>query len=257
MRVEQAIEVPQTYLFALSAAFAEALGARADGNRPRPFSLWPPAFPDGSLPRPNQSGMISLDPETAFTFRITALESSVSERLEQLELRETIKIAGARMRFTERSTETLDPLAFYDAAIADATPAAVRLRFHSPVALMSAGVYLPLPVPILLFRSWLERWDAFEPVKLGDSSGASITRGVAVAPRVIRGTIWGADRIRIPAFFGEADLRLLAGHDRVAAVLFGTLSQYAQYCGSGAKTALGMGATSLVPRAVPKELHAL
>ena len=41
------------------------------------------------------------------------------------------------------------------------------LNFVSPTSFSTQGSYLPLPVPNLMLRSWLEKWNHFAPIYLG------------------------------------------------------------------------------------------
>lgn len=150
------------------------------------------------------------------------------------------------------------------------TARAVRLNFLSPTAFRSQGADIPLPLPSLLFRGWLEKWNAFAPAacaidarrflsfaelavqvdalenlctqqvtfangKRGDATG--FTGGVGLrVPGPKECAPWAADKHKPWAADWASDWEWY----RARAL---TLALFSFFCGSGHHTAAGMGQT--------------
>jgi len=120
----------------------------------------------------------------------------------------------------------------------------VGLRFLCPTTFRVGKANMPFPLPRLLWRSWAARWNAFSGVGVGSFEVwaeefvvPSRFRLRSVAARSGEATLVGA--------LGECEYVILRPRSleaRVAAML----ASYAPYCGSGQKTAMGLGTTELL-----------
>jgi hypothetical protein len=132
-----------------------------------------------------------------------------------------------------------------------AGPAAdeVEVSFGSPTYFSQNGAEVLVPDPRLIAGSWRRRWNSSLPpdgdqLAIGEDVWRDTHRALQLAAFELRterrDTGYGRDRA---GFTGTAALRL--GRDAPAAVrqVLGTLARFAGYCGTGAKTTHGFGAT--------------
>jgi len=126
------------------------------------------------------------------------------------------------------------------------------LRFLSPTAFHSRKMQYPLPDPVLLFSSFLTRWNAFAPAacRINESLLDVVTQHVAISRHQLRTE--AADFGRYPqiGFVGEVHYRVLRPRKLGAGVLrsLNALADYAAFCGTGHHTAQGLGQTVRVHR---------
>lgn len=128
----------------------------------------------------------------------------------------------------------------FDAALGAPAPETLTIRFQSPTTFRARQGNLPLPLPALVFRTLLEKWNRFSPVRLGPF-GEAIEDGVrlqAYQCQTRRMHLGGHGEV---GFTGSAtfDLRGLA--DPMLQRVVGALGAYALYSGIGAKTTMGLG----------------
>lgn len=117
----------------------------------------------------------------------------------------------------------------------------ISLRFLSPTTFRVGKANMPFPLPRLLWRSWAARWNAFSKVQLGSFEEwaeefivPARFRVKSRAARVGGATLVGA--------VGECEYRVLRP-DSLEARIAAMLAAYANYCGSGQKTTMGLGVT--------------
>lgn len=126
----------------------------------------------------------------------------------------------------------------------------VTVLFTSPTYFSQNGLDWLVPDPRLIAGSWRRRWNA----SLADGDLLAITDESwrATVPVLglssfdlrtqTRDSGHGRDR---PGFTGSATLRLARGAPATARHILGTLARFAEYCGTGAQTTHGFGATTL------------
>ena len=122
---------------------------------------------------------------------------------------------------------------------------ALSLRFDSPTSFRSNEKHYPFPDPVLVFTSYLTRWNAFATDWLIDESWLEWLRA-AVAPSRFQ---LRSETVRFPHFYqvgcvGSVEYRAVAEVDDDQALqVWNALADYAYYCGTGHKTTQGMGQT--------------
>ena len=129
---------------------------------------------------------------------------------------------------------------------------AVTVRFASPVYFSQNGVDVLVPDPRLIAGSWRRRWDgslpAGDPLAVADDAWQGTHRALGLASFGLcteaRDTGHGRDRL---GFTGTVTLRLARTAPCSAGEVLGTLARFAEYCGTGAQTTHGFGATALLP----------
>ena len=129
----------------------------------------------------------------------------------------------------------------------------VTVEFGSPTFFSRGGADLLLPDPRLMADSWQRKWNASLPagddLLIDDDAWGEARRLLSLASFDLRtaGRDAGHGRPRASGFTGTATLRLDRGAPPAARGMLGTLSRFAEYCGTGAQTTHGFGVTRLVP----------
>lgn len=126
--------------------------------------------------------------------------------------------------------------------LASGKPERWRIWFVTPAAFHDEGRHLPFPLPERLISSWLRRWWAFGTVPLPEELIPRARHGLAVsAYRLQTVPVQSHEGVTIGCV-GEVIMRAidLAQWERLAIDL---LVSYAFWCGTGHRTAQGMGMT--------------
>ena len=231
----------------VDAATADALHAE---NGVLPFSLSPLM----GLPRPYK-GVIRFGRGAQAWFRAAALTAQLSEKMETLwaqQLPDEITLADVRWRVVGLPAEHpwRRRIRYQDLAAQrlfnNHPPKRWNLAFETPVTFNSGGGYLPFPLPDALVASWMRRWQAFAPLALPDALPERARAALVVSSYQMRSVaVRHAERVH-PGGVGRYTLRAakMLPSERAQVDL---LANYAFFCGSGYKTAQGMGMTRLLP----------
>ncbi len=209
----------------------------------------------------------ALDPQAAYTLRLTALTADLTAVLLQaaqdgplapgqvVELdRLPFQVTGARPRRMlpeEDSGHAPDATSYQELSAPlllarRPAPRRLTLRFTSPTTFKSGGKHLPIPLPELVFGSLLERWNAFAPLAFPPEARRYAAECLAVSryrlssrslPTKDGGLRFGAQ--------GEVTYTSL-NYDRYWMSVIGVLAEFARFAGVGAGTAAGMGQCRLV-----------
>lgn len=121
----------------------------------------------------------------------------------------------------------------------------IGLRFVSPAVIRQHSIELPPTDPWHVFGGFLRRWNAYAGTRLPGIDESSVHAGVTLA-RVERlkraGFHLGFEQSA--GYLGE--VRYQVGGDAVFRHGIAVLATYALLCGTGARTALGMGQTERI-----------
>lgn len=151
-------------------------------------------------------------------------------------------------------TCTVSDIALRPAAHADLASgpplSEVQPTFHSPTFFSQNGAHVVLPDPRLIVGSWRRRWNASlpeqDPLAIDDDRWREIHQALHLAAFDLRTQSrdagHGHDQ---PGFTGTTTLRLDKNASPAARRDFGTLARFAEFCGTGAQTTHGFGATSI------------
>ena len=131
-------------------------------------------------------------------------------------------------------------------------PNEVAASFGSPVFFSQNGTDTVLPDPRLIAGSWRRRWNSSlppeDPLIIGDDAWRDTHRALHLAAFDLsterRDTGHGRTR---EGFTGSATLRLDRNAPAAAKTVLGTLGRFAEFCGTGAQTTHGFGATMTSP----------
>ena len=125
---------------------------------------------------------------------------------------------------------------------------AADLLFCSPTYFSQNGTDVVLPDPRLIAGSWRRRWNATLPegdaLRIDDAAWRETHPAIRLAEFDLRTQRRDSGRGRHRAgFTGAAALRLDRGAPAAARAVFGALVRFAGFCGTGAQTTCGFGAT--------------
>jgi hypothetical protein len=159
-----------------------------------------------------------------------------------------VRIGHLACAVTETTAHTVT-----HAQLAAGPPAAsARLSFRSPVYFSQNGTDILLPDPRLIVGSWRRNWDASLPdgheLRTGEDVWRDLRRAVRLARFELRTATMDSGRGYARAgFTGTARLQLAKTASRDLAARFAALARFAEFCGTGAQTTHGFGATTLSP----------
>jgi len=117
----------------------------------------------------------------------------------------------------------------------------LHVEFVTPTAFRAGDIDLPLPVPRLIIGSWMRAWNALADVRIPAEFEEQLSRSAALVDFDIRPAPAGG-------FTGRIELKISGPCDEPARRALDALAGFAFYCGTGRKTAMGMGLTRRLVR---------
>lgn len=190
---------------------------------------------------------VTFRPEEFYQISLSGLQDASSKAIANLDLGDRLQFLGATFTIVNRDDEVTSYEALYQELVANEPEPvhAFDLRFITPTAFSQNRLYLPLPVPTLMFRSWLERWNHFAPVYLGgDELLGYLGDAIALSRHRIQTRAVQVHQKPITGFTGDVSLRVLSRLDPLLANVAHLLVRYGQFSGTGIKPRLGMGCTT-------------
>ncbi|MDM3846568.1 MAG: CRISPR system precrRNA processing endoribonuclease RAMP protein Cas6 [Aphanizomenon gracile PMC638.10] len=189
---------------------------------------------------------VTFHPEEFYQLSLSGLNETSAKAISHLQLGDSLEFLGAKFNIINREDEITSYEELYTALVGN-EPEPLRrfdLQFITPTAFSQAGSNLPLPLPTLMFRSWLERWNNFAPVYLGgDELIAYLSNAVVIKNHKIQTRSYQLYKGYVNGFIGDVTLQVLNRAGPLLANVANLLVQYARFTGTGIKTRLGMGQT--------------
>ncbi len=189
---------------------------------------------------------IAFEPQEFYQLSLCGLNEHSSKAIIELNLKETLEFLGAKFNVINREDKITSYEELYTKLVAN-EPEPVRkfnLQFTTPTAFGQYSGTLPLPLPSLMFRSWLERWNNFAPVYLGgDELITYLNNALWLKHHRIQTRSIQMYKGYVNGFIGEVTLQIFNRADALLANVADLLVQYAEFAGTGMKTRLGMGQT--------------
>jgi hypothetical protein len=208
-------------------------GPAAHARQDKPFAVWP-------------LSPVTDGPAEEWVLRVAWLpDDSVPDAAQ---MAGQLRVGHVRCLVTESTQRRVT-----HATLAAGPPlSAVAVGFASPTYFSQNGLDCVVPDPRLIAGSWRRRWNASlpdgDPLTVGDDAWRVTIPVLGLAAFDLktqtRDSGHGRDRA---GFTGSATLRLAKGAPPAARQVLGTLARFAGYCGTGAQTTHGFGATSLLP----------
>ena len=122
----------------------------------------------------------------------------------------------------------------------------LKLRFLTPTSFSQGKTDLPLPMPRLVFRSYMKRFEQFYQVAFLSDFEELIDYYVGIANlKQIRTAVIKAKNVSLIGFTGDVVFMIHPQTPPDLIFQLNLLAEYAFFCGTGKKTALGMGQTML------------
>ena len=191
---------------------------------------------------------VTFYPDEFYSLSLCGLQEKAAKAVAALSLSPSLEFLGAKFNVINREDETTSYEELYTTLVAN-EPEPVRrfdLRFITPTAFAQHSTHLPLPVPALMFRSWLERWNHFAPVYLGSNELIDyLSNAVILRHHKIQTRSFHLPKGYTKGFVGDVTLQVLNRTEPLLANVASLLVHYAQFVGTGVKTRLGMGQTQV------------
>ena len=188
----------------------------------------------------------SFAPDQVYQLSLAGLTESSSKAIATLDLANSLEFLGARFEVGDRHNQITSYEQLYTDLVAE-EPEPIRqfsLNFVSPTSFATQGSYLPLPLPNLMLRSWLEKWNHFAPIYLGgDELVSYLSQAVKIKRHRLQTRKFQIYRGYITGFTGNIVLQLPYKVEPLIANVAYLLMQYAIFSSTGMKTRLGMGQT--------------
>jgi len=243
LTVSEPMVLPRTYGLELVKELHRRMGLEMSGG------TTPATTYSSILGRCMTSGdFITFQPDEFYQLSLCGLQETSSKAIASLDLSLKLEFLGAVFEVSDRHDEVTSYEALYQTLVA-AEPEPVKrfdLQFLTPTAFAQDRTFLPLPVPALMFRSWLERWNHFAPVYLGSDELIGYLGGaIALSYHKIQTHTFRIHQGQTTGFKGDVTLKILGNADPLLANVANLLIHYAQFAGTGIKTRLGMGQTNV------------
>lgn len=192
---------------------------------------------------------ITFFPNETYHLSLCGLKESSAKAIADLDLGDSLKFLGAEFEVVDRQDEITSYESLYTKLVAN-EPEPLRkfeLNFLTPTAFAQNHTHLPLPVPQLMFRSWLERWNHFAPVYLGsDDLITYLSNYIVITRHHISTTKIPMYQGQCTGFTGKVALQAIGKADPLLANVAHLLVQYSTFAGTGIKTRLTMGQTNIL-----------
>jgi CRISPR-associated endoribonuclease Cas6 len=202
-----------------------------DSSGPRPFTVSPLYRVDGYP-----------------TLRLTLLDDALWPALSAgISLTPTVEVMGRPLTLPLDGLQ-IEYRSYADLAAGGQAETRIQVRFLSPTSFRSREMHYPLPDPALVYQSWLARWNEFAPEELRINVALLdiVAAHVAVSRYDLRTEMVDLGRNRkAVGFVGVVQYHIVRagkiGDEWVRRL--NLLADYATFCGTGHKTAHGMGQT--------------
>lgn len=228
---------------ASDSALAEKLHA---GEAAKPFTV------STLIGKTHRNGaQLKIISDSALFLRLTFLDSTVFSHFMDGALKwgsKPIEIAGLSFCVEEVMTTPREGMSMafmsYQGILDDSdTSRQIDMEFLTPTVFRSGGRRNNVfPEPALVFGSYWNKWQALSPVKMDNNLNSYFDK-ISVTRYRLETGIWDFGSYQEVGFSGacrfEIDPNVPA--DRMAFI--NALADFAQFCGTGAKTTMGMGQT--------------
>lgn len=190
-------------------------------DEPSPSWLWHVSFLDDGLVDPFLTGLAAAPPETLRHQPLQLLFDAVQrESKTYAELRKTPSAMGFKVNFL--------------------TPTSFKQRYY----------HNPLPTPYHCFQSWWRRWRHFAPAGEAINIAALdiVSAHLVVSYFNVHSEVMKAGDRHFIGGMGKMSFRAIQAEKVDAAwwQSIAVLAAYASFCGTGHKTAQGMGQTAVI-----------
>lgn len=215
-------------------------------DQTKPFTLSPI---QGKFERA-KSGFLKVIPQSRYSMRLTFLQGDVFAHFLDGALKwgdKIIELGPAVFKAVEVNTMGSPGCSFHsyrgllEQACAERK---IKLEFTSPTTFRSGGKRnVVFPEPQLVFGSYLAKWQAFSPIKLDTNLLPWLEKAI-VARYKLETHILSFGSYQEVGFTGRCQFELSQDTPEEVVIDLNALADFAFYCGTGAKTTMGMGQTN-------------
>jgi len=234
LRAARALPPDTRLLHGLACALFEGTDAAGHDGHEKPFAVWPLQPPAARTAQPGAAPL--------WVLRAAWLPDGAPP---------AATIAPAQLRVGSATCPVAEAshraVSFRELATGPACDI-VRVTFRSPTYFAHNGADTLVPDPRLIVGSWRRRWNASLPeesaLAVSDDTWREILRAISLADYELttRSRDSGHGRERA-GFTGAASFRLARDAAIEARHAVGALARFAEFCGTGAQTTHGFGAT--------------
>jgi CRISPR-associated endoribonuclease Cas6 len=123
------------------------------------------------------------------------------------------------------------------------------MEFLTPTVFRSGGKRNNVfPEPALVFGSYWNKWQALSPVKMDDALNSYFEK-ISVTRYRLETGIWDFGSYQEVGFSGTCRFEIDPSIPDDKKACINALADFAQFCGTGAKTTMGMGQTQRIDHA--------
>lgn len=188
-----------------------------------------------------------LFPDEKYYLSLSGLEFNASNAIQNLEFNSSLDFLGIQLDVINRENKITSYEEIYSKLVAN-DPHSIReytINFLTPTAFAQGKINLPLPIPSLMFRSWLDKWNYFCNIYLGgDELTQYLSENIYFNYYKLYSRQQYIGQQKKTGFIGEVKLKIPLKVDTLLINVVNLLMNYSNYCGTGIKTRLGMGNTS-------------
>ena len=207
--------------------------------------------------RPYHNGCQPVEMGDSARLRLTSLSPELDERLpEWLKSIPPLitlgdinwNIVGAHIN---RDTHPLSCMTSYDELVLKLSdmhpPEMWEIELQTPTYFNGKLWQFPFPLPELMMKSWLMRWNHFAPIALPEQIIAAARDNLVVSRYELRTQTWLQAGERKVGCIGTLRLKALDLHPSLRVAL-NLLFHYAEFSGTGHHTTQGFGQTRLMKK---------
>ena len=216
------------------------------GDQVKPFTV---STLSGKMYR--NKAQLTVSPDTNLSLRLTFLDSGVFSHFIDGAMRwgdKPVEIAGVPFLVKEVVTSPRDeiPISFESfQGILDMADNSRQIDFEfiTPTVFRSGGKRNNIfPEPTMVFGSYWNKWQALSSVSLDNNLNSYFDK-ISITRYRLESKIWDFGSYQEVGFTGVCRFEIDKSVNDDKVVLINALGDFAQYCGTGAKTTMGMGQT--------------
>lgn len=198
---------------------------------------------------------ITLKEGNTVSFRITALDEKVfatlADAVWRLSPDDDLKLGGLYVKCDSLATTPAQSkwatfISFEQMLKNASKETSIRLEYLSPTTFRSSGRgerNILFPEPRLVFKSLLSKWNTFTDKSLKIDLPDTAINSIKASFYTLKTQILDFGDYQERGFTGKVTYECLDNLSEAQILTFNALADFAFYCGTGAKTTMGMGQT--------------
>ncbi len=122
----------------------------------------------------------------------------------------------------------------------------ITLQFITPTAFKQGDTNVLFPIPRLVFKGYIEKWNKYSGIKLDDSIINEIDSSIILSNYKLKTLPFFDGRVEIPGFVGICKFKIRNTNDKELVRNINLLADFSFFAGTGRKTTHGMGMTKRI-----------